>query len=137
MRKVHFWEIWDWKSIRGGIGLVLLFLIAFLFMDKYPDFIRKGKSSETFRIINGSVISIKPIEGMSQSPYLGNTTTRDYYAIDYSYFVDGQSYVGKDKIPNSFSNLNFIARLMRGERKLISIRYNPNEPGKSQVIIEK
>ena len=136
MKQVRFWEVWDWKSIRGGIGLVLFMAGLFLFFEKYPDFVRNEKSSDLIRVVDAEFISIKAIEGMRESAYTGNRTTRDYYAVDYCYKVNGQSYFSGDKIPNSSANKDFINKLLRGELKRISVRYDPLQPNKSQVVID-
>lgn len=137
MKQVRFWEIWDWKSIRGGIGLILFMAGLFLFLEKYPDFVRREKSKGLISVVDAEVISVKAIEGMSQSRFTGNRITQDYYAVDYSYKVNEQTYFSGDKIPNSLANTDFINKLLRGELKKISVRYDPLQPKKSQIVIDK
>lgn len=136
MRKLRFWETWDWKSIREGILLLCFMIATFLFLEKYPDFVRNGKSSHLNQNVKGQFISIKPIEGLYESAYRGNLTTQNYFAVAYSYEVEGRTYYNEDRIPNSFTNKSFIETLTKGELKQVTVRYNSFEPSKSQIAVD-
>ena len=137
MKQISFWETWDWKSILGGICFVLFLGGFFFFFEKFPDFVRNEKSSDLIRVVDAAFISIKAVEGMRESAYTGNRTTRDYFTVDYSYKVNGRPYFNSDKIPNSSANKDFINKLLRGELKKVSVRFDPLQPSKSQIVIDK
>lgn len=55
---------------------MIIFIVGlFFFFEKYPDFVRNEKSSGLIRFVDAEVLSIKAIEGMSQSAGFGAPQT--------------------------------------------------------------
>lgn len=137
MNKIRFWETWDWTSIRSIFILIFALVSVFIFLEKYPDFVRNGRAGSLINTTVANVESITPIEHFNQSAYSGNYVSQDYFQVNFNYTIHGQNYSSTDKFPNSTENAKFIGKLIRGELRTISIRYNPQQPEKSQIIVER
>jgi len=132
MKKIHEWELWDWKSILIAIlvfaGLALFLQISF----RAPDLMRNRKGKEYDESVPGKVISYCSSTYLSQ----GKTGTRTSVlgiSITFSYTVNGITYYNSDLIPQSFANQNFLANLYKTPEMDIQVKYAVWNPQLSQI----
>ena len=136
MRKIRFWELWDWNSIGLITGILVLIFSIFLYSGKASDLFRKEKFSGATFFTEGQVDFIKAIPQMHQSRYSGNKIMNDYYEVKYAYKVDGYLFLGSEKISNNNANNNFLEKFLNGKTKKLTIEVQSSDYTKSQIVIE-
>jgi len=132
MKKVRPWELWDWKSIRNFIGLVIVVGGVFVLITRLPDWLHNSNSKSLSRETNGKFIRAEYIKQPSMGR-TGNHLNTTAMSIEYSYEINGMTYYSTDKIPNSADNQKFFGKLTDNPEMILKIKYNPGNPQQSQI----
>ncbi len=128
MKKLHDWELWDWKSIIYGI-LILGGLFLLIFCTEFlPQFFRCNHSKEYTNTTEAYFIRSHRISGMTQNRSGSHEIT---YGVEftYSYKVNKKIFIGKDIIPNTANYQRFLWNFT----STFIIKYDPNHPSESQI----
>jgi len=133
--KLHL-KFWDWKSIVGTIIIFLGIIFFIYYAEQAGDIGRERLSKDYMGKTRARVISFEAKNGMSQSK-TGSRIIIQGYNIKYSFLVRAKEYISIDFIPNSINNSKFIQSNIENFLDSISIKYDINNPKKSQVIINK
>ena len=136
MKKIHDWELWDWKTIIGA-PLIIAILVFFIYSMEIliPDHMRSHRSKKYSCTTKAHFIKWHRITNVSQG-YTGSVTTTAGFEITYSYFVNNQEFIERDKVPNTTSFQKFLGKLQYDEIENFTIKYDPQDPSNSQIITD-
>jgi hypothetical protein len=132
MQKVRPWELWDWKSIRNLILLLIVVGGASILFFGLPDWLHDSNSQLLTAKTDGKLIRTEYIKQPSMGR-TGNHLRVTSIVIEYSYIVNGLTYYSKDKIPNSTKHQRFFGNLTDNPAMILEIKYNPGNPQDSQI----
>jgi hypothetical protein len=128
-------DSWDLKSFVLTIILLTVGLFAVYYLTDIRDRLRQ-RDEDNFRgQTKGSIISVEPIERMTQSKWNGTQISVDSYQILYSYSFQGKAYEKTDILPVSARNQKLIKRIL--ERQPIdsfTVKFDLNNPAKSLLV---
>ncbi len=134
MKKVYFWELWNWKPVRNiGIFLSVIF-VAYLLLSRFKEYQDKKQSDVLSGITTAKFESIEPVQGMHQTKALGTISTVEYYKVTFSFMLNKKFYLNSAVLYNVPQNRELINQLIRRQKKEIQVRYNPLQPEQSSVI---
>jgi hypothetical protein len=135
MKKIHEWELWDWKSIIGAV-IVFAGLAIFLGVcNKAPDLLRNRKGKEYDQSVKGRVISYSVSTYLSQGR-TGTRTSVQGIKVSFFYTVSGTVYYNSDLIPQSLTNQVFLEKLYRTPEMDIEVKYAGWNPQLSQIQLK-
>ena len=135
MRKVKSWQLWDWSAIRGGTIILIVSGLLFLFFLRFPDLLRNKNGVSMTASTNGKFLRFEYSKRLSQNQ-LGNHETVQGVIVEYSYVVANTTYYNQDNIPTSSENQDFINNVTNNTISTLTIKYNPDNPQKSQIFIK-
>lgn len=128
-------DSWDLRSLLLTVTFFLICIFLFFFFIDFRERFRQASKKEFKGQTNGQIISIEPIEVLTQSKWKGANITVDRYQVLYSYTVDGQTYKKADLIPTSTKNQKFIKKLLdRGPTDTFLVKFDLKDPEKSILI---
>jgi hypothetical protein len=110
------------------------FFIAYYFTDIRDRF--RLQDVDNFKgQTTGFVISVKPIERMTQSKRRGTQIFVDSYKILYNYTIQGRVIEKTDIIPVSSKNQKFLRKILgRRTSDTFLVKFDINDPSKSLLI---
>ncbi|MFL5765311.1 MAG: hypothetical protein ACJ77K_15310 [Bacteroidia bacterium] len=132
MKKVHEWELWDWKTILGIPAFLGGLILLFYLFSIMPDYFRSRHSRNYSAHTNARMVRWQGINTVSQG-HSGQTIITTGYQIVFDYRVNDQYYLEQDKIPSSEQNDKFLSKLFGNEISGLSIKYDPSDPSHSQI----
>lgn len=124
----------DWKGNIKGILILLIVVLFFCGALFYSDISQAIKLKKYKGEVVGQFLSYKENTYLSQSRTGNNITTLNY-EIEYSFNINGESYHTIAKLNKQQANLTILSKIKSGQRPLI-IKYNPDNPEESTVLIE-
>lgn len=129
--KVAWYHHWDWKSIWGTMGIVLvgLAIVAWLHL---PEFIRNRKMARLEGETIGVIISIKEND-MIRYSLEGSYSTVDSYEVFYQYNGSGKFLSGSDLIKGTRKNYRALKKIMSKKERRVIIRYDISKPARSMI----
>lgn len=130
VNKVAWYHYWDWKSIYGSLGVVVL-IIGVIAWLHFPEFIRNRKLASLNGETIGVVLSIKEND-MIRHSLEGSRNTIDSYEVFYQYNVGTRIFSGSDQIQGSKTNYHSLREIMNEDRKVI-VRFDINRPNRSML----
>jgi hypothetical protein len=125
----------DVKSVLLTILFLSLAFIAFFYYGDIRDLFRAREKQNYTGLTQGEVISIEPIQRVTQSKWKGVKIFVDSYKITYRYFVNGQSFQREDIVPVSDENEALLNSLLNVKDKATcSVKYDTEDPKKSILV---
>lgn len=136
MKKIHEWELWDWKSIFVGIlvlGGIAVFLIV---MFRVPDIMRNQKGKEYDFTTHGQIVTYNEVTYLSQGKR-GTRTSVQGIKVTFMYDVDGMHYTNSDLIPQSLANVTFLEKMYKTPQMKVRVKYAGSNPQLSQILLRE
>lgn len=128
----------DSLDIRSFLLTVLFLSIAIFLLFYYGDIrdqLRRSDSLNYGGQTTGQVISIEPIQRITQSKWKGTRIFIDSYKVSYRYSVNGQTFQSDDIVPASVENEDLLKSLLEvNDRATCSVKFDIEDPKKSLLV---
>ena len=132
VRKIPFYEMWDWKSILGVAIAILIVILIFSLM-----YLASISNAIKIKMYDGQtsayLIKIDTLTRMKQN-LLGNEIVNKYN-VHYLYVINGEVYGGIEFIEGNLNNEKFLLAINNKKKDFI-IRYDLQNPKKSTIEIK-
>jgi hypothetical protein len=128
-------DSWDLKSLLLTIILFSIGILLVYYFTDIRDRFRQGDEEKFKGQTKGQVISIEPIERMTQGKWKGTQIFIDSYKVLYNYTINGHAFEKTDIIPVSAKNQKFIKKILdRGTNDTFTVRFDLTNPEKSLLV---
>jgi hypothetical protein len=128
-------DSWDLKSLVLTIVFLSVALFLFFYYGDIRDLFRANDKGNYGGQTKGEVISIEPIDRITQSKWKGTKIFIDSYKVSYRFIVSGQTFENNDIIPLSTENQQLLKSLLGvKDHATCVVKYDLKDPNKSVVF---
>jgi hypothetical protein len=142
-KRFEMFALWDWRSIRIGIFTLLILVVGLAIIFRIRGYVRDTKGKDMTVHTKGVLLSTETIEERRQGK-LGTRTIATAVKIKYQYTVNPtfspktvEILFGVDIIPIENEYNSFFESLKKDPNRLLTIKFDPRDPLKSQVDTER
>jgi hypothetical protein len=128
-------ESWDLKTFLLTICFVIVCVLFIYYSANIRDRFRQH-DKECFKgQTSGEIISVEPIERITQSKWKGTEIFIDRYKVVYSYTASGQRFEKTNFIPVTTKNKKFIQDILnRDTVETFVVNFDEENPEQSILI---
>jgi hypothetical protein len=124
----------DVKSIILTVTFLAVAIFLFFYYGDVRDLFREREKRLYTGQTTGQVISIEPIQRVTQSKWKGTRIFVDSYKVSYRYNANGVSYESTDIIPVSVENDELLKSLLAVKiNATCSVKFDTQNPKKSLI----
>jgi len=124
----------DVKSIILTVTFLTVAIFLFFYYGDVRDLFREREKQLYTGQTSGQVISIEPIQRVTQSKWKGTRIFVDSYKVSYRYNANGVSHESTDIIPVSVENDELLKSLLAVKiNATCSVKFDTQNPKKSLI----
>jgi hypothetical protein len=128
-------DSWDLKSLVLTIGFLSVALFLFFYYGDIRDLFRANDKENYGGQTKGEIISIEPIDRITQSKWKGTKIFVDSYKVSYRFSVNGQTFQNIDVIPVSTENQQLLKSLLEvKDHATCLVKFDIKDPKKSVLF---